>query len=283
MIIDAHQHFWRYDSLRHGWINDEMSAIRRDFLPEDYAQEGRANGVDASIAVQVDQTEAETHFLLDLAEKNRVIAGVVGWVDFRSANIESRLEHFSQFQKLCGFRHIAQSEPDDQFLVQPDFLRGLALLRKFHFAYDILIYPKQLPSAIELVTRLPEQPFVLDHAAKPSIKSGALEPWASYVKTLAQNPNVFCKLSGLVTEADWSQWQPADFHPYLDVLFASFGPDRLMFGSDWPVCLVGGTYAQVKQLVEAYVDAHAPERKSNIFGASAARFYQLKAQHGLAA
>jgi L-fuconolactonase len=284
MIIDSHQHFWRYDPLRDTWITDEMSVLKRNFLLHEFAAERGPNQIDASIAVQTDQSESETLFLLNLAEHNQHVAGVVGWVDLSSRNVESRLQHFSQFPKLCGLRHIVQSEPDDRFLMQPDFFRGVSLLEQFDLTYDILIYPKQLPAAIELVARRPEQPFVLDHAAKPCIKSAVREPWASHVKTLAQNPNVFCKLSGLVTEADWREWQPLHFRPYLDVLFESFGPDRLMFGSDWPVCLLAASYAQVKQLIADYVESNAPQHKEKIFGGNAARFYGLEAaHHGLAA
>lgn len=284
MVIDSHQHFWLYDPSRHAWITDEMSSIRRHFLPDHYEFECSANGVDASVVVQVDQAESETIFLLDLAERFPRIAGVVGWVDLRSPQVEERLQHFSQFKKLRGFRHIAQAESDDRFLVQPAFLVGVAQLRKFNFTYDILVYPKQLPAAIELASRFPQQPFVLDHLAKPFIKTRTLEPWASHIKSLAQNPNVFCKLSGLVTEADWRNWEPDDFRPYLDVVFAAFGPERLMFGSDWPVCLVAASYAKVKQLIETYVNANTPQNTGKIFGANAIRFYGLKApSHGFAA
>lgn len=284
MIIDSHQHFWRYDPSRHAWLTDEMSALRRDFLPQDFAPECMASGVDGSVLVQVDQTELETSFLLDLAESSSRIAGVVGWIDLRSPHVALRLQHFSQFKKLRGFRHVAQSEPDDYFLVQPALLEGIAHLRQFGYTYDILIYPKQLPAAIELVSRFPQQRFVLDHIAKPFIKAHALEPWASHIKTLAQSPNVFCKLSGLVTEADWGRWTTDDFRPCLDVVFAAFGPDRLMFGSDWPVCLLAASYSQVKELIETYVDANAPECKEKIFGGNAIWFYGLEAaSHGLAA
>jgi L-fuconolactonase len=284
MTIDAHQHFWRYDPGRDAWITDAMSLLKRDFMPEELEQERVANGMDSTIVVQVDQSEDETLFLLDLAERYKRIAGVVGWVDFCSPKIEERLQFFSGYKKLCGFRHIAQAEPDDQFLVGRDFTRGISLLREYGFAYDILIYPKQLPAAIELAARFPEQRFVVDHLAKPLIKDGCREPWASYMRTIAQNANVFCKVSGLVTEADWLHWKPEDVHPYLDVVFEAFGPERLLFGSDWPVCLLAASYRQVKQLIETYVDAHAAHHKEDIFGGNAIRFYGLKAvPHGLAA
>jgi L-fuconolactonase len=283
MKIDSHQHFWRYDAARDAWITESMAVLRRDFLPDHLAAELNANAIDASIAVQADQSENETMFLLDLAEKNKHIAGVVGWVDLLSPRLAERLEYFSHFSKLRGFRHIAQGEPDDRFLARENFVKGVAQLRAFDFTYDILIYPKQLPAAIDLAARLPEQRFVVDHVAKPEINSGKTAPWAAQVRELAQNKNVFCKLSGLVTEADWKHWKPDDFKPYLDVVFDAFGVERLMFGSDWPVCLLAATYGQVKQLIENYVTCYSEADKDKIFGGNAARFYGLKAQHGLAA
>jgi L-fuconolactonase len=284
MNIDSHQHFWRYDPARDTWITDAMGVLKRDFLQDEFARELDANGIDASIAVQADQSEEETLFLLDVAERGDRIAGVVGWIDLRSPQLTERLGFFSQFKKLRGFRHVAQAEPDDRFLLQRDFVRGISRLREFGFTYDILIYPKQLPAAIELVSQLPEQHFVIDHLAKPEIKSGNREPWAANVKAISANPNVFCKLSGLVTEADWLRWTPADFTFYLDVVFEAFGPDRLMFGSDWPVCLVAASYRQVKELIEDYVSRRAPADAAKIFGENATRFYRLKAaSHGLAA
>ncbi len=283
MKIDSHQHFWRYDAARDAWITESMAVLKRDFLPDHLAAELIANGIDASIAVQADQSENETMFLLDLAEKNKHIAGVVGWVDLLSPRVGERLEYFSRFSKLCGFRHIAQGEPDDRFLAREDFVKGVAQLRAFDFTYDILIYSKQLPAAIELAARLPEQPFVVDHLAKPQLKSGKAAPWAAQMRELAHNKNVFCKLSGLVTEADSKHWKADDFKPYLDVVFDAFGVERLMFGSDWPVCLLAATYGQVKQLIENYVKGYSEADKEKIFGGNAARFYGLKAQHGLAA
>ena len=284
MNIDSHQHFWRYDAVRDAWITEAMAVLQRDFLPEHLVTELTANAMDASVAVQADQSETETMLLLDFAKKNERTAGVVGWVDLRSPNLAERLEYFSRFPQLRGFRHIAQAEPDDRFLVREDFVRGVAQLRTFGFTYDILVYPKQLPAAIELVARLPEQRFVIDHLAKPEIKAGKTEPWATYMRKIAQHQNVFCKVSGLVTEGDWKHWKPDDFRPYLDVLFDAFGPNRLMFGSDWPVCLLAGTYRHVKQLVETYVKDFSQADREKIFGGNAALFYGLKsAKHGLAA
>jgi L-fuconolactonase len=276
MVIDAHQHFWRFDPVRDAWISEEMATIRRDFLPGDLVAELDANGVDATIAVQADQSEAETEFLLGLAEGDRRIAGVVGWVDLRSAEIERRLEHFSRFKKLRGVRHVAQAEADDRFLVRPEFVRGIEKLAGFNLTYDILIYTRQLPAAIELVAKIPDQKFVVDHLAKPEIAAGKIEPWASQMRELAANPNVYCKLSGMVTEADWKRWKPKDFKRYLDVVFDAFGADRLMFGSDWPVCLVAGTYAQVKLIVESYIENYAAGAREKILGSNAIDFYNVE-------
>lgn len=284
MTIDAHQHFWRYDAARDAWITNEMALLKRDFLPEDFAFERNSNGISASIVVQTDQSETETQFLLNLAEQDNRLAGVVGWIDLQSPRIEERLHHFSRHKKLRGFRHIAQAEPDDRFLLKPDFLRGVARLQQFNFTYDILVYPKQLPAAIELVSRFPDQRFVLDHLAKPQIRTKLLHPWAAGIHALALHKNVFCKLSGLVTEADWKSWQPQDFTAYLDVVFEAFGPQRLLFGSDWPVCLLAASYAEVKQIVDSYLDARAPRHKQNIFGGNAIQCYGLEATaHGFAA
>jgi L-fuconolactonase len=284
MRIDAHQHFWKYNPARDTWITDKMSALKRDFLPQEFAQECKASGIDASIAVQADQSETETRFLLDLAEGNESIAGVVGWVDLRSPAVAERLEFFSRFPKLRGFRHIVQAEPDDRFLLREDFMRGIAQLRPFGFTYDILIYPKQLPAAVELVSKFPEHRFVIDHLAKPEVKTRNIGNWTQFMHAIAANNNVFCKISGLVTEADWHAWKPDDFTPYLDVVFDAFGVDRLMFGSDWPVCLLAASYRQVKQIIEAYTKDFRAQDRARIFGGNAAQFYGLRAvSHGLAA
>jgi L-fuconolactonase len=277
MRIDAHQHFWRYDAQRDGWITDQMSVLKRDYLPDEFVGELAANEMDGCIAVQADQSERETLFLLDLAAQHSAIAGVVGWAYLRSPDLPKRLEYFLQFEKLRGFRHIVQAEPDDGFLLRDDFRRGIASLQEFGFTYDILIYPKQLPAAIALVENFPKQRFVLDHMAKPNIKAGQSTAWAAQMKAIALNPNVFCKLSGLVTEADWQHWRPDDFRPYFDVVFEAFGPDRLMFGSDWPVCLLAGTYRKVKQLVADYTRHFTDVDQKKIFGSNAVQFYGLRA------
>jgi L-fuconolactonase len=276
MKIDAHQHFWRYDPVRDGWITDEMAALQRDFLPDELAIELRANGIDASIAVQADQSEAETVFLLELASRRERVAGVVGWIDFLSPRLPERLKFFSRFEKLCGFRHVAQAEPDDGFLARGDFVAGLRQLQGSRFTYDILIYARQLPAALELVSRLPEQRFVIDHLAKPEIKNRRVSPWAKQIQQIAKNRNVHCKLSGLVTEADWHRWKADEFRAYLDIVFEAFGVERLMFGSDRPVCVVAASYSQVVQIIDDYVKGYSAAEREKVFGGNAANFYGLR-------
>ncbi|HLX41817.1 MAG TPA: amidohydrolase family protein [Bryobacteraceae bacterium] len=281
MRVDSHQHFWRYDPVRDGWITGEMNPLKRDYLPEDLRPHMQANGIDGTVTVQVDQSEAETKFLIDLASRHDFIRGVVGWVDLRDPEVNRRLEYFSQFPVLRGFRHIAQSEPDDRFLAHEDFVRGVGALRQFGFTYDILIYPKHLPAACELVEKLPDQAFVLDHIAKPLVKVREIEGWAAGIRRMAQNPRVFCKLSGLITEADWKNWRASDFTPYLDIVFDAFGADRLMFGSDWPVCLLAGGYMQVVEIIRTYLKDRPAVGMEKIFGGNAVHFYGLKANaHG---
>jgi L-fuconolactonase len=277
MKIDAHQHFWNYDSQRDSWITEAMSPLRRNFSPTDLAPELAASGFDGSVAVQAAQSEEETCYLLELAVRSERIAGVVGWVDLLSANVEERLRFFSKSGKLRGFRHIVQSEPDERFLLRQDFVRGIRFLRHFDFTYDILIYPPQLPAALEFTAMFPEHRLVIDHMAKPEIKARKTEQWAAQMRALATNPNVYCKLSGLVTEADWKNWRTDDFKYYLDVVFEAFGPERLMFGSDWPVCLLAGSYLQIVELIEEYVRSNAAAHLGGIFGGNAVRFYNLKA------
>ena len=275
MNIDAHQHFWIYNRKDFVWIDESMAAIRRNFLPEDLQPELKTNAFDGSVVVQTCQTLEETRWLLELAERNPSILGVVGWADLRSPDIGSQLRRFTRSPKLVGLRHIVQSEPDDRFLLRPDFLRGISALEEFGLAYDILIYPKHLPVAIEFVQRFPRQRFVLNHLAKPPIKSGEISSWAKGIRALAASPNVFCKLSGLVTEADWQHWTPEHITPYLDVAFESFGAERLMIGSDWPVCLVAATYTRVVKIVKNYISRLSPESQAAVLGGNAARFWRL--------
>jgi L-fuconolactonase len=282
LIVDSHQHFWRFDPIRDAWITDAMAVLRRDYLPEDLAPELARNSVDATVAVQGDQSEEETRFLLDLASRHDSIAGVVGWVDLRAADVPRRLEYFSQFEKLSGFRHIVQAEADD-FLQREDFQRGVARLGEFGFTYDILIYERQLAAAVEFAGRFPDQPFVIDHIAKPDHTANTIDRWERHMRSLAQHPHMMCKLSGLITEADWKRWSAAQFAPYLEIAFDAFGPDRLMFGSDWPVCLLAGSYTQVRTLVADFLRARPADVLAGVFGENAARFYNLKVPHGLTA
>jgi L-fuconolactonase len=281
MRIDSHQHFWRFNPQRDAWITDEMAALKRDFLPEDLLPELKTSGIDGCIAVQADQSENETLFLLDLAGRHKQIKGVVGWIDLRSAALQERLQYFSRFEKLRGFRHIAQSEPDDRFLLRSEFARGIGQLADFGYTYDLLIYPKQLPVAIELAARFPKQRFVIDHMAKPSIRSSQFEPWSGLMRKMASLPNVYCKVSGLVTEAKWTGWRANDFEPYLDFIFEAFGCDRLMFGSDWPVCLLAGNYRQVADLVFSYVGRFPADQQDRVLGLNAVAFYGVREQNGL--
>jgi L-fuconolactonase len=275
MHIDAHQHFWIYSQRAYGWIDEPMASIRRDYLPADLKPQLENSGFHGSVLVQVQQTLEETRWMLELAENHPFILGVVGWVDLRSPRLRAELESFAGNPKLVGIRHIVQSEPDD-FLLQPDFLRGISLLEEFDLAYDILIYTQHLRIAAEFVERFPRQRFVLDHLAKPPIKSGAVDLWARGLRKLASFPNVCAKVSGLVTEADWRTWKREDIRPYLDVAFECFGPSRLMIGSDWPVCTAAGSYSQVVNLVKDYLSRYAPEEREAVLGGNAAKFWRLQ-------
>ncbi len=274
MTIDAHQHFWVYDLARHAWLTDEMATLRRDFMPADLEPILAASGIDGCVAVQADQTEAETLFLVNMARTYGFVRGVVGWVDLLAANLTDRLEAFSQHKEIRGFRHIAQAEPAD-FLARPNVIRGIRQLADFGFTFDILIYPSQLKAALHLVRAVPEVNFVIDHMAKPSVGRQEISRWSNFMVELAKQPHVSCKVSGMVTEADWQIWRKADLFPYLDVVFEHFGPDRLLFGSDWPVCLTAANYTQVKTVVEDYLIPWGDEVRSKVFGGNALKFYSL--------
>jgi len=277
MHIDAHQHYWIYNSEEYGWIDDSMKSVRRNFLPADLKPELERCDFQGSVLVQVRQTLEETRWMLELATQSPTIIGVVGWVDLCSPDVASQLSEVSKNPKLVGIRHIVQAELDDRFLMRPDFLRGISLLEDFNLAYDILIYTRHLPVAAEFVERFPQQRFVLDHLAKPPIKSGEIDVWAKGIRRLAAFPNVFCKLSGLVTEADWQQWTPKQITPYLDVAFESFGPERLMIGSDWPVCLVAVSYERAVNVVKEYLSLQPTRTREAVLGGNAQRFWKLSA------
>jgi L-fuconolactonase len=274
MKIDAHQHFWAYDAEQYPWI-PPGSPLHRDCLPGDLQRLLEAEGIAGCVAVQARQSLEESRWLLRLSDEAEIIKGVVGWVDLRSPSVEAELAELTQHPKFVGVRHVVQDEPDDRFLLQPEFVRGIGKLAAFDLAYDLLIFPRQLPAAIELVQRFPAQRFVLDHIAKPSIATRALEPWRSQIRELAAAPNVMCKVSGMVTEADHRAWKAAHFAPFLDTVFEAFGEDRLMFGSDWPVCLFAASYPQVCALLRGYAGGLSPEAQAKLWGENAARFYRL--------
>jgi L-fuconolactonase len=275
MRIDSHQHFWRYSPAEHPWMSDEMVQLKRDFLPRDLRPLLESLHFDGCIAVQASQTLKETSWLLELAGKHGFIKGVVGWVNLLSADLPRQLESFAAHAKFVGVRHIVQDEPDDEFMLRAGFLNGISRLRQFDLTYDLLLFPKHLRVAAKLVQKFPGQPFVLDHIAKPMIADGLLSPWREDLKELASSPNVFCKLSGMVTEAAWNRWKPADFSHYIDAVVEAFGADRLMIGSDWPVCTLSADYASTMQIVIDYAEQFPPEARLGILGGNCARFYGI--------
>jgi L-fuconolactonase len=275
MKIDAHQHFWKFDPIRDSWINDDMDVIQRDFLPQDLWPILQANGIDGCITVQSDQTEAENDFQLQNAANNNFVKGVVGWVDLQAQNIEERLTYYSSFDKMKGFRHVLQGEPQRDLMLQPKFMHGISQLSLFNFTYDILVFPDQLPHILQFVQSFPHQKFVIDHIAKPDIKHQTIADWKKNIEAIALFDNVSCKISGMVTEANWHQWQPEDFIPYLDVVVNAFGTKRIMYGSDWPVCLVAADYKRMLGIVTKYFESFSEEEQADFFGLNATRFYNL--------
>ncbi len=275
MRIDAHQHFWRYAPAEQAWITEELGALRRDFLPGDLIPLLERHAFEGCVAVQARASLDETRWLLELADEHPWITGVVGWVDLSSEQAQAQIESVEDHPRLVGLRHGVQDETDDAFLLREDFGRGLALLERFDLAYDLLIHPRHLPAAIEVAARLPEQQFVLDHLAKPPIRRGGLEPWLGELRALAACENVACKLSGLVTEADWQGWTLDALAPFLDAALEAFGPERLMFGSDWPVCLLASSYERWYETVATWAaDLTAGERDA-LIGGNASRVYRL--------
>jgi L-fuconolactonase len=270
MRIDAHQHFWTY-SKNMEWITPDMHVIRKDFSPDELKGLLDQNDIDGCVAVQVDQTDAETVNLLSLAETNDFIQGVVGWIDLCSDAVSEQLAVHKKHKKLKGFRHILQGEEPD-FMLQADFIRGIKELGRMGYTYDILVYPFHLPAVVKLLEQCPDQSFVIDHIAKPGIKNGRTDNWAGYMKKIGAYPNVYCKLSGMVTEADWKNWKQEDMIPYLDIVSEAFGTQRLMFGSDWPVCLVAAKYEEVVSVVNSYFSITEQEA---VMGENASRFYHL--------
>ena len=277
MRLDAHQHFWHYDPAGYAWIANNMGVLKRDFLPGDLEPLLAGIKFDGSIVVQARQNLEETRWLLALAEQHAFIKGVVGWVDLRSDRLPAQLERFACHPKLVGVRHVVHDEADDNFMLRAEFRHGIAQLSDFNLTYDLLLFPKHLPIAVQLVREFPKQPFVLDHIAKPHIAEGRISPWHEDLRALADFPNVFCKLSGMVTEAKWNDWRPGDFHRYLDVVLDAFGPGRVMIGSDWPVCTLSGDYGAVMKLVIEYLQTLSITDQAAILGDNCARCYQIAA------
>lgn len=275
MKIDSHQHFWKYDPVRDAWITNEMAVIQQDFMPGDLEPLLKQNGIDGCVAVQVDQSENENHFLLDLAEKNDFIRGIVGWVDLRNEKVGERLEFFTQFPKIRGFRHIVQAEPEIDFLLREDFCRGISQLARYGYTYDILIYPKHIPTAVEFARKFPNQLFVVDHLAKPFIKDLLIDDWARDLRHFAGMDHVYCKLSGMVTEADWANWDYSHFQHYIETVLEIFGIDRVMFGSDWPVCLLGADYGEVCGILQRNTLSLTESENEKLWGRNCINFYRL--------
>lgn len=274
--IDAHQHFWIFDPVRDSWITDELSAIKKDFLPNDFQSLLAEHGFDGSVAVQSDQSENENVFLLKNAAENEFIKGVVGWVDLASTNVGESLARYSSDKKMKGFRHVLQSERDRRFMMQPAFMNGIGKLEKFGFTYDILVFADQLKYIPGFVKAFPNQKFVIDHMAKPEIKNKKILEWAKEIRDVASYDNVWCKISGLVTEADWTNWKKEDLVPYIDIVVEAFGTKRIMFGSDWPVCTVAGSYEEWMNVISTYFSGFSRDEQDSFFGGNAIQFYDLR-------
>jgi len=274
-IIDAHQHFWKYDPQPHSWITDEMHILRRDFFPADLEPVFKKNHISGSVLVQVEGSEKDNESMLKLADQYAFIKGVVGWIDFRTEELDVRLQEYQQNSKLKGFRHLLQGEKQRNSMLLPEFKKGISMLNKYGFTYDLLVLPDQLEFAGELVRSFPDQRFVIDHLAKPRIKQEDISEWKSDMKKFAACKNVYCKISGMVTEADWENWEREDFIPYIDTIVEIYGIKRMMFGSDWPVCLTAGTFEEVKEIVDSYFSSFSETEQSDFFGGNATVFYNL--------
>ncbi len=277
MKIDAHQHFWIYDQAEYGWIDDRMKVLKRNYLPVDLQPELKRSGFSGSVAVQARQSLEETRWLLELSGQYDFIKGVVGWVDLCNEDeLKRQLDKFCKSQKLVGVRHVVHDEPEDDFMLRDDFLKGISLLKEYNLTYDLLLFPKHLPLAEKVVSMFPGQRFVLDHISKPQIKNHIFSPWEEDIRKLAGHKNVWCKLSGMVTEADWKNHEPEIFKPYLDIVFEAFGTDRLMTGSDWPVCRLAGEYGEVTGIIEDYIKDMPIVIRQKITGENCIGFYDLK-------
>lgn len=275
MIIDTHHHFWNYNPVDFDWIDEEMASIRKNFLPKDLKETLLETGVQGVVSVQARQSLEETDWLLEMAEEHDFIKGIVGWLPLAAENIHQVLEQYSGNQWLKGVRHVVQGESDPAFILGKDFNRGISQLKNDGLVYDILILEHQLPNTIRFVDQHPEQQFIVDHIAKPKIKHNETEPWARNLKELARRENVSCKISGMVTEADYHSWTKEQLQPYFDVVLEAFGPSRLMYGSDWPVCLVATSYSDWLNLVKDMLSGLSPDEQEQIFSRNAKHFYHL--------
>ena len=275
MKIDSHQHFWQYNSDEYGWMNDSMYRVRRDFLPAHLKQEISAVGIDGVVAVQARQSLVETEWLLDLAAGSPFIKGVVGWVSLISADLDRELERISPDRRLKGVRHVLQDETDDNYILREDFNRGIKALEAFELTYDILIFERHLPQALRFVDRHPRQIFILDHIAKPRIGEGLLSPWKANLEELSKREHVYCKISGMVTEANWETWSEQNLEVYLEVVLEAFGPERLMFGSDWPLCSLACDYGTWFDLISRFIAPLSESEQARILGGTAVEVYGL--------
>ena len=273
MRVDSHQHFWNYSAEEYDWIDDSMAIIRRDFLPPDLKIEFDKHQLNASVAVQARCTLEETRWLLDFADKYDHVAGVVGWIDLKADDLEEQLKEFEGNKKLCGFREILQGQ-EPEFMLDPKFIRGVKLLAHKGFSYDILVFPRHLKAVKELLKQLPEMRLVIDHIAKPLIGEGQIDEWTKDLTEIAQHKHVFCKLSGMVTETK-PGWEEEDFKPYMEVVLNAFGEDRVMYGSDWPVCLLNGSYEEVYNIAQNFVNNYSASAEAKVFGQNASSFYNL--------
>ena len=278
-IIDAHHHLWEYKPAEYGWMDDTMSVLKQDYLPADLELELQHSDITGTVVIQARQSLEETRWLLELADKHSFIKGVVGWLDLCSPALEQQLKEFATHPKLVGVRHVLQDEVDDDFMLRPDFLRGIAQMGAYELCYDLLLFPRHLARAVKLVRTFPKQHFVLDHLGKPHIKAGEMEPWKSDIASLAGYPNVWCKLSGMVTEADHKHWQYKDLLPYMEVVLNAFGPDWILLGSDWPVCRLAGEYSEVLKIVPVFLDSMDEKDRAKILYQNAIDCYQLKTEN----
>ncbi len=276
MVIDSHHHFWKYDPVEYDWIDDQMKIIRKDFLPENLDKEISNAGVDGVVTVQARQCIEETEWILKMASENNFIKGVVGWLPIADNSFKDHLVKYTANDKLVALRHVIQGEPDDNFILGENFNAGISLIKDYDLVYDILIFERHLPQTIEFVKQHPNQMFVLDHIAKPLIAKNELSPWKENMKELAKLDNVYCKMSGMVTEADFTNWTEEQLKPYFDVVIEAFGSTKLMFGSDWPVCLVGVEYKKWFELVKKQIMKLSIDEQEAIIGGNAIKAYKLK-------